>query len=131
MRLHDAGVPHGGQRLRLGQEAPSVFLPGVGAVQGHLQGHEPAEALLAGQVDDPHATPPQLLQDLVTGHGGLARPRRRTSAAADQRRVGFLFLGGRRRRIQDVPDAFNLATAARRRSTSARKSGQSRHNSSR
>jgi hypothetical protein len=68
--LDDAAVADGGDGLRLGQEAQALVAAGVPALEDHLQGHLAVELPLAGAVDDAHAAPPQLPEDLVAVRSG-------------------------------------------------------------
>jgi hypothetical protein len=66
------GVPQAGNCLGLGAETGQLVRAGVGPAPDHLQGHRAAQAALPGPVDHAHATPAQLLEKLITGHGRQA-----------------------------------------------------------
>jgi hypothetical protein len=65
----DVRVAQPGHRLRLGTEARQALRAGVLGGEDHLQGDHAAQLDLAGLVDDAHAPPPQLPQDLVPRQG--------------------------------------------------------------
>ena len=67
--LDDVGVLELGDRFRFGLEPGQPGRPGVRPGQDHLEGDEPAEALVAGLVDDPHAAPAEFRQDVVARYG--------------------------------------------------------------
>src|SRR5262249_2720727 len=67
VHLHDAGVLHLRDRLRLRQEARAIVRGGVPARQDHLQRARAAQAQLPGLVDDAHAAAAQNAPDLVAG----------------------------------------------------------------
>ena len=66
--------------FRFPAETGHLVGAGVGAGQHHLQGHQPAQLDVAGQVHHPHAATAQLTQDFVTGHGQVVGPRAVVSA---------------------------------------------------
>jgi hypothetical protein len=73
---HDVGVVEGCDGGGLGAEALQVGGRGLRAGAEHLEGDDPAQALLAGLVDDAHAAAGDLFKQLVTaqrlaGAGGL------------------------------------------------------------
>src|SRR5262249_44994607 len=63
--LDDVGVLEPGGGLGLGLEAGQVVRAAEVAGQDHLQGHQPAQAALAGRVAPPHTAAAQLLKQLV------------------------------------------------------------------
>ena len=87
-------MPEPGDRLGLGPEPRRGGRPGVRPGQDHLQGAEPVQRELAGQVDDPHAAPAQLAEDLVSG-----RPHRLTHRRAEVRPGQLGPAPGRRGRL--------------------------------
>jgi hypothetical protein len=76
VQLHDVRVLQRRDGFGLGQEAGEVVRPGVAAGQHHLQSHHPVQLQVAGLVNDAHAAPAQLPQDLVAGYHGPGRGRR-------------------------------------------------------
>jgi hypothetical protein len=85
--LDNVGVLQPGHRLRLPPEAGQVLLPGVGARQEDLEGHDAAEGHLPRPVDHAHAAATEFFQHLIAGHrrppvrrghrGGAVAPRGR------------------------------------------------------
>ncbi len=78
--LHDVGVLQPRHRRGLGPEARQLVRLGLTAGADHLEGDDAVELHLPGLVDDAHAAPPQLPQDLIVRdgrqRGGLCRPGR-------------------------------------------------------
>jgi hypothetical protein len=70
VHLHNVGMLQPRRYLRLGAEAAPLLLAGERLRQDHLQGDQPPQTLLPGQVDHSHAASTQLAQDLVAGHHG-------------------------------------------------------------
>ncbi len=84
----DVGVvqERGGLRLALEPDQLHAIHPPVG--RQHLQGHPPAEALLHGLVDDPHAATAELADDpIVAQPFGHRLASSRTLGGADRMRV--------------------------------------------
>ena len=70
--------------------------PGVAAGQDHLQGHDPVQLQVPRLVDDAHAAPAQLAQDLVAGDGRRAgRGRLRPGRDRHRHRRCRIVLAGR------------------------------------
>ena len=67
--LGDCGMGDRGRRARLLQEAALAVLVARPLGRQHLEGHQPAEAGVAGLVDDAHAALPEQLLDLVVLDG--------------------------------------------------------------
>ncbi len=98
VHLHDVGMVHLGQQLRLGQQARPAL---ARARQAHaLEGLDAVEVEVAHLEHDPHAALPQLLQQLVAGHVGplpvLGR-RLRPEVRRHGRHAGQLGRGGLQR----------------------------------
>jgi hypothetical protein len=72
---HDVGVVQLGGRPGLAMEAADLILAASGPRGEHLQGDLPAEALLLGLVDDPHAAAADLAEDPIVSQAvrGLFR----------------------------------------------------------
>jgi hypothetical protein len=100
----DIGVLQAGDGLRLRLEAGAADGLGEPAGQHHLEGHQAAQRLLPGLVDDAHAAAAQLLQDHIhadplrhagRGHHGSGNRRwrrifgRETAAQGVDHRVGL------------------------------------------
>jgi hypothetical protein len=60
---HDVGVVQPGRRPRLALEAAQLLGVGEGVRRQDLEGHAPAERLLLGLVDDPHAAVADFTKD--------------------------------------------------------------------
>jgi hypothetical protein len=63
--LHDVGVLEAGDGLGLGQEKDDRLVVGIGTRQDHFQHTGAVQQEFPRLVDDSHATPTQLAQDLV------------------------------------------------------------------
>ncbi len=72
--LHDVGMLQSGHGLRLGPEARQFVAAGMSAGEDHLEGDDAPQARLPSAVDDAHASPTQLIQQLITGHARHAGP---------------------------------------------------------
>jgi hypothetical protein len=68
--LHNVGMLQARDHPGLGAKAGQLLWAGVSPVLDHLQGHGALEGDLAGLVDDAHAAPAQLPEDLEARHGG-------------------------------------------------------------
>src|SRR5262249_31834932 len=67
INLHDVGVVQLGDRFGLDLEAGDLFGAGGGAGQDTLEGHDAAQAVLAGLVNDGHAATTEQFQDVIAG----------------------------------------------------------------
>ncbi len=95
--LHDIRMTHLGNGLGFIQEAHELLGPGIFAGQYHLQGDEAVERQLPRLVDDAHAAPAQLLEDLIAGYLGRGG-RRRRPRLCQRHPDGFVRLRPHRRR---------------------------------
>jgi hypothetical protein len=89
--LDEVRVRQPGRHLRLGLK-PRLLVGVDRAGPDHLQRDDAVERHLAGLVDDAHAAPPQLAQDLVPRHGlrrrrGQRRPHRRRDAGQQRQHL--------------------------------------------
>ena len=92
---HDVRVVEAGRRLGLEEEPPPLGLRGERAGLDDLQRDDAVEAPLAGLVDDAHAAPRDLLQQLEVaevqaegGRSGRRRPRPGRGPGRRPRRLG-------------------------------------------
>ena len=76
------GMLKPGDDLGLGHDPFDRVRPRVVASQDHLQGDHAVQPALARLVDDAHASPAKLAQDLVSGHFGGLQPREEHGARA-------------------------------------------------
>ena len=66
--LDDVGVLQASDGERFRAEASQVILPGMSAMQDHLQSTQAVEPYLVGLVDHAHASSPEFAKDFVARH---------------------------------------------------------------
>ena len=117
--LHDVGVLQTGDGLGLDAEALQLLRSGAGAGADHFEGNQALERPVPGLVNDAHAAPAQLFQDLISGNQN--RNRGWNSPAFVQRAHGPRRIGFRRVRLDFLCNPGKASIrAARLRSSAAR-----------
>ena len=97
VNLHDVGMKQLGNGFRLGAKPRQADLANMRSSQDHLQSDEALQATMSRLVNDAHAAPPELFQDVITRHSHtlqrgraddrfvrVVAPERRTDRAAMQ-----------------------------------------------